>query len=174
VLPANTNWRLANKYKNLTGSPWASYGNNHGFNFAIASPPGSWDICIEANNNTTCNLPGRNVDVQFRTVAMQGVYAATGTNCPYPPKFGLPNNSCEMTSATITFDTTDTLGDGRWEDIATHELGHAIGLAHPPTPGVTTVMHQFIGGSGALVSTTAADGDGPQSYDRASLQSLYP
>jgi hypothetical protein len=50
TVPAATNWRLANTFKDLSGSPWAAHGNDHGFTFAIPAPRGTFEVCVEGNN----------------------------------------------------------------------------------------------------------------------------
>jgi hypothetical protein len=78
-------------------------------------------------------------------------------------------NGSTITSTSIQLNqkTVDPLSDFMRTKVATHELGHAMGLRHPEECGVNTntpsVMHQHI-----LPYNT------PQPFDKTHLSGLYP
>lgn len=74
--------------------------------------------------------------------------------------------TCTYSSSVIHLNqrTMDPLSDFMRTKVSTHELGHAIGLAHPPsTLTATSIMKQ-----GYLNYNT------PQSYDIRDVNNLYP
>jgi hypothetical protein len=75
-----------------------------------------------------------------------------------------PCNGCTYTFATIKLNqrTMDPLNDFMRTKVATHEFGHALGLAHP-SGTATSVMNQ-----GTLSYNT------PRQYDINDVNGLYP
>jgi hypothetical protein len=113
-------YKLANKFKNLSGSPYAGYGNSHGFSILVPIEPGNRVVCVEAQNSGVYNTIGVCSSVSVPNPGSEfGRYlGATWSAAPNQfisytwsiwPSSGQATYQAELTGATTAWDAALSL-----------------------------------------------------------------
>jgi hypothetical protein len=123
------NYKIANGFKNLAGSPYAGYGNYHGFSFVVPIQPGSRVVCVEAQNSGVYNTIGV---CNSRSVPDPGANFGrfTGGGYAAPPSYPL-NFTWSVYTAGATYDAELVAGAGSWNGITPGLSTTRIGYATP-------------------------------------------